>query len=77
MCRSEVVADADGDLGALEVGAVAAGAQAYITSDTRYHDFVDYRHSIWIIDIGHYESECCTKDIFYRVISEKIPNFAS
>ncbi|MGM9862500.1 MAG: Nif3-like dinuclear metal center hexameric protein [Muribaculaceae bacterium] len=56
--------------------AVAAGAQAYITSDTRYHDFIDYRHSIWIIDIGHYESECCTKDIFYRVISEKIPNFA-
>lgn len=56
--------------------AVAAGAQAYISSDTRYHDFVDFRDSIWLIDIGHFESECCTKDIFYRVISEKIPNFA-
>lgn len=56
--------------------AVAAGAQAYITSDTRYHDFVDYQKDIFLIDIGHFESERCAKDIFYEVISEKIPNFA-
>lgn len=56
--------------------AIMAGAQAFITSDTRYHDFIDYANDILIIDIGHYESEQCTKDIFYHVITEKFPNFA-
>lgn len=56
--------------------AIRAGAQAYITSDTRYHDFVDYQNEILIIDIGHFESESCTKGIFYNVIKEKFPNFA-
>lgn len=56
--------------------AVDAGAQVYISSDMRYHDFVDFQGRIWLIDIGHFESESCTKDIFYRVISEKFPNFA-
>ena len=56
--------------------AMRAGAQAYITSDTRYHDFVDYQNEILIIDIGHFESESCTKEIFYNVIKEKFPNFA-
>lgn len=56
--------------------AIAAGAQAYITSDTRYHDFCDYSGQIFIIDIGHFESEECTKEIFYQIIREKIPNFA-
>lgn len=56
--------------------AIARGAQAIVTSDVKYHDFVDYGGRILIIDIGHYESERCAKDIFYRAISEKIPNFA-
>lgn len=57
--------------------ALRAGARAYISSDIRYHDFVDYGNDILIIDIGHYESESCTKEIFYRVITEKFPNFAT
>ncbi|MCC8039091.1 MAG: Nif3-like dinuclear metal center hexameric protein [Bacteroidales bacterium] len=56
--------------------AIAAGAQAYITADTRYHDFCDYSGQIFIIDIGHFESEECTKEIFYQIIREKFPNFA-
>lgn len=56
--------------------AIASGAQVFITSDTRYHDFIDYANDILIIDIGHYESEQCTKEIFYHVITEKFPNFA-
>ncbi len=56
--------------------AIKAGAQAFITSDTRYHDFVDYQNEILLIDIGHFESESCTKEIFYNVIREKFPNFA-
>lgn len=56
--------------------AIAAGADAYITSDTRYHDFVDFGKRIFIIDTGHFESEKCTKSIFSSIISEKFPNFA-
>ncbi len=56
--------------------AIASGVQAFITSDTKYHDFVDYASRILIMDIGHFESEQCTKDIFYRTIKEIFPNFA-
>lgn len=70
------IAMCGGSGGSLINAAIDAGAQAYITSDTRYHDFVDHRNSILIIDIGHFESEQCTKDIFYRIISQKFANFA-
>ncbi|MCM1067733.1 MAG: Nif3-like dinuclear metal center hexameric protein [Muribaculaceae bacterium] len=57
--------------------AAAAGAQVYITADVRYHDFVDNADgAMAIFDIGHFESEKCAKDIFYRVITNKFPNFA-
>lgn len=56
--------------------AIDKKAQAFITSDTKYHDFVDHAGRILIIDIGHHESENCTKEIFYHVIKEKFPNFA-
>lgn len=55
--------------------AIAAGAQAFINSDTRYHDFVDHANSIFIADIGHYESEKCVTSIFSDIIREKFPNF--
>lgn len=56
--------------------AIASGAQAYVSSDTRYHDFVDHSHSIFLVDIGHFESENCAKSIFFDVIRKKFPNFA-
>ena len=56
--------------------AISHGAQAYITSDTKHNYFLDHVGDIFIIDIGHYESEACTKRIFYHVLSEKFPNFA-
>lgn len=56
--------------------AIRAGADAYITADIRYHDFVDYGNDIFLLDIGHFESESCAKDIFYRIITENFPNFA-
>ena len=56
--------------------AIKGGAQAFVTSDVKYHDFVDHGNDIFIIDIGHYESEKCTKQIFYHIVSEKFPNFA-
>lgn len=56
--------------------AIAAGADVYLTSDTKYHDFVDCGNQILLVDIGHYESEQCTKSIFYHLIREIFPNFA-
>lgn len=49
------------------------GAQAYLSSDIRYHDFVDWQHRLLLLDIGHYESEACTKDIFLNAISRRFP----
>lgn len=56
--------------------AIGRGADAYITSDTRYHDFVDFGKAILMVDTGHFESEICTKSIFSDIISEKFPTFA-
>ncbi|MCM1484280.1 MAG: Nif3-like dinuclear metal center hexameric protein [Muribaculaceae bacterium] len=56
--------------------AVTLGADAFICSDTRYHEFADFGSDILIADIGHYESEHCITSIFYDIIREKFPNFA-
>lgn len=56
--------------------AAGKGADVYVTADIRYHDFSDFKGSICLMDVGHFESEICAKDIFYRVLTKKIPNFA-
>jgi len=56
--------------------AIRAGAQAYITSDSKHNQFIDLTDRIFLIDIGHFESEECTKQIFYDIISKKMPTFA-
>jgi dinuclear metal center YbgI/SA1388 family protein len=56
--------------------AIARGAQAFICADNRHNHFIDYLSRIFLVDIGHYESEQCTKQIFYQIITEKFPNFA-
>lgn len=56
--------------------AIAAGADAFITGDVKYHQFFDAENKIVMMDIGHYESEQFTPEIFYRIIREKFPTFA-
>lgn len=56
--------------------AFGAGADVFLTSDMKYHDFTDWGGRIFLVDIGHHESENCTKDIFHHIITEKFPNFA-
>ena len=70
------IALSSGSGGEFITTAVTLGADAYITSDVRYHDFLDHGREILIIDTGHFESEICTKSIFSRIISQKFPNFA-
>ena len=56
--------------------AIAAGADVYITGDFKYHEFFDAQKQIVIADIGHFESEQFTKDIFFEIITKKMPTFA-
>ena len=56
--------------------AIQAGADMLITADFKYHQFFDAEGKIVIADIGHYESEQFTPEIFAGLLNEKIPNFA-
>jgi dinuclear metal center YbgI/SA1388 family protein len=56
--------------------AINSGADFFITADFKYHQFFDAEGKIVIADIGHYESEQFTKEIFYHLLIKKFPNFA-
>jgi len=56
--------------------AIASGADVFVSADFKYHQFFDAEGKIIIADIGHYESEQFTKEIFYDLLTKKIPNFA-
>lgn len=56
--------------------AIQAGADIFITSDFKYHQFFDADGKIVIADIGHYESEQYIVEIFETILKKKIPNFA-
>ncbi|MEP7229377.1 MAG: Nif3-like dinuclear metal center hexameric protein [Ginsengibacter sp.] len=56
--------------------AKASGAQAFITSDIKYHEFFDADSEILMADIGHFESEQYTIALLADILTEKFPNFA-
>lgn len=56
---------------------INAGADIIITGDVKYHDFTTFGLDIIIADIGHYESEVCTKKILSRIIRDKFPDFTT
>lgn len=56
--------------------ALARQADIYISGDFKYHDFFLTENRIMIADIGHYESEQFTKEIFYEILTKKISKFA-
>lgn len=62
--------------GDLLADAADAGAQVLVTADCKHNLFLDDTDRIMLVDAGHFETEQCTKDIFYRAITEKFPNFA-
>ncbi|HXB41417.1 MAG TPA: Nif3-like dinuclear metal center hexameric protein [Bacteroidia bacterium] len=57
--------------------AIAAKADVFITADFKYHQFFDAENKLVIADIGHYETEQFTPEIFYEVIRKKLPKFAA
>jgi len=56
--------------------AIKSGADIYVTSDLKYHDFYKAEGKILLADIGHYESEQFTKNILVDFLTKKITNFA-
>ncbi len=56
--------------------AIAAGADVFVTSDYKYHQFFDADGKLIIADIGHYESEAFTKELFYDILKGNFPTFA-
>ena len=66
-----------GGSGSFAIGAAKnKGADLFITSDLKYHDFFQAENSIILADIGHYESEQYTKLFLTEYLSKKFPNFA-
>ncbi|MBQ9436611.1 MAG: Nif3-like dinuclear metal center hexameric protein [Bacteroidales bacterium] len=56
--------------------AIEAKAHIFLTGDMKYHDFQGHEHEIVLADMGHYESEQFTKEIFFDIIQKKNPTFA-
>ena len=56
--------------------AIKAGADVFLTSDLKYHDYFDAHHRLILADIGHYESERFAKDLMVDILIRKFPNFA-
>ena len=52
--------------------AIKSGADCYISSDFKYHDFFKAEGKIVLVDIGHYESEQFNIDLIYEFIKKEI-----
>lgn len=53
--------------------AVSKSADVFMTGEVKYHDYFNYENNILVAEIGHYESEQYTKEIFYSIIKESFP----
>ena len=56
--------------------AIASRADAFVSADFKYHEFFDAEGKLMIADVGHYESEFYTKELFFELLTKKIPNIA-
>ena len=56
--------------------ALNAGADAFVTGDVKYHEFFGAEGRMLLCDIGHYESEQFTTDLFIELLEKKFPTFA-
>jgi dinuclear metal center YbgI/SA1388 family protein len=56
--------------------AIAAKADIFVSADFKYHQFFDAEQKIVIADIGHYETEQFTVEIFDDLLKKKNITFA-
>ncbi|MBS1638310.1 MAG: Nif3-like dinuclear metal center hexameric protein [Bacteroidetes bacterium] len=57
--------------------AISCKSDFYVSSDFKYHEFFDAEHKIVVADVGHFETEQFTPEIFSEVLSNKFANFAT
>ncbi|HET6226280.1 MAG TPA: Nif3-like dinuclear metal center hexameric protein, partial [Bacteroidia bacterium] len=56
--------------------AITHQADVFVTADFKYHQFFDAEGRLVIADIGHYESEQFTMELFYEILKKKFSTFA-
>jgi len=56
--------------------AMASGADVFLTSDFKYHQFFESEGKIMIADVGHYEGEYFTIELLGNLLTEKFRTFA-
>ena len=52
------------------------GADIFISSDIKYHEFFEANNYLIMADIGHWESEQFTTDLLIDILQAKFPTFA-
>jgi dinuclear metal center YbgI/SA1388 family protein len=57
--------------------AISARADAFLTSDLKYHQFYEAENQLLLADIGHFESERYTKNYIFDYLTKKMINFAT
>lgn len=56
--------------------AIRAKADAFVSSDFKYHEFFDAEGKLVVADVGHFESEQFTIELLRDIVQEKFPTFA-
>ncbi|NBC82149.1 MAG: Nif3-like dinuclear metal center hexameric protein [Bacteroidetes bacterium] len=56
--------------------AIRQKADVFVSADFKYHQFFDAENQLVIADIGHYESEQYTLELFNEVVTKNFPKFA-
>ena len=56
--------------------AKASGAQVYITSDLKYHDYFKADNQLLLVDAGHYETEQFTSELIAEKLRSEFDTFA-
>lgn len=56
--------------------AIVSGADAFVTADVKYHNFIDAGKRLLLVDCGHYETEKFAIEIVRDLIIKKFPKFA-
>ena len=74
--KIEKVALCGGAGSSLLKDAIMAKADIFVTGDVKYHQFFDAGNKILLADVGHYESEQFTKELFIELLIKNFPTFA-
>jgi dinuclear metal center YbgI/SA1388 family protein len=56
--------------------AIDENAGMFVSGDFKYHQFFEAEKKVVVADIGHFESEQYTREIFYDLLNKNFPKFA-